>query len=51
MQRRDGFTLIEIVIAIVILLTILLLAVPSVNGVLADRRLRRGTAFLSHHLA
>jgi prepilin-type N-terminal cleavage/methylation domain-containing protein len=41
MQDRDGFTLIEIVIAIVILLVILMVAVPSVNGVLADRGLRR----------
>jgi prepilin-type N-terminal cleavage/methylation domain-containing protein len=41
MRRRDGFTLIEIVIAVVILLVILLLAVPSLTGVLADRRLRR----------
>jgi prepilin-type N-terminal cleavage/methylation domain-containing protein len=40
-MRRDGFTLIEIVIAVVILLVILMLAVPSVNGVLADRELRR----------
>lgn len=40
-MRRDGFTLIEIVIAVVILLVILMLAVPSVNGVLADRGLRR----------
>ena len=41
MRRRDGFTLIEIVIAVVILLVILMLAVPSLNGVLADRWLRR----------
>lgn len=41
MQRRDGFTLVEIVLAIVILLVVLLLAVPSLTGVLADRRLRR----------
>ena len=41
MRRRNGFTLIEMVIAIVILMVILLLAVPSVTGVLADRRLRR----------
>ena len=40
-MRRDGFTLVEIVIAVVILLVILLVAVPSVNGVLADRGLRR----------
>ena len=41
MRRDDGFTLIELAIAIVILLVILMLAVPSLNGVLADRRLRR----------
>ena len=41
MRRRDGFTLIEIAIAVVILVVILLLAVPSLTGVLADRRLRR----------
>lgn len=33
--------MIEIAIAVVILVVILLLAVPSLNGVLADRRLRR----------
>lgn len=41
MRRNDGFTLIELAIAIVILVVILMLAVPSVDGVLADRRLRR----------
>ena len=41
MQRRNGFTLIEITIAIVILVVALLIAVPSLTGVLADRRLRR----------
>jgi type II secretory pathway pseudopilin PulG len=41
MRRRDGFTLIEITIAVVISMVILLLAVPSVNGVLKDRQLRR----------
>lgn len=41
MQRRNGFTLIEITIAVVILVVALLMAVPSVTGVLADRRLRR----------
>ena len=39
MSRRSGFTLIEIVIAIFILLLILGLAVPSLTGVLADKRL------------
>ena len=41
MQRRAGFTLIEIVMAIAIVMIVLMLAVPSVRGVLADRRLRR----------
>jgi prepilin-type N-terminal cleavage/methylation domain-containing protein len=41
MRRNSGFTLIELAIAVVILVIILLLAVPSMNGVLADRRLRR----------
>ncbi len=41
MRRRDAFTLIEIAIAVVILMVILLMAVPSVNGVLKDRQLRR----------
>jgi type II secretory pathway pseudopilin PulG len=41
MQRRDAFTLIEIVLAIVILMVVLVMAVPSLTGVLADRQLRR----------
>jgi type II secretory pathway pseudopilin PulG len=40
-SRRKAFTLIEIAISVFILLLLLLLAVPSVSGVLADRRLRR----------
>ena len=40
MQRYRGFTLVEIIIAVAIMATLLLLAVPSLNGVLADRRLR-----------
>jgi type II secretory pathway pseudopilin PulG len=39
--RIAGFTLIEIVIAVFITLLLLGLAVPSLNGVLADRRLHR----------
>src|ERR1700693_3933876 len=35
-----AFTLIEIIIAVAILTVILLMAVPSLSGVLADRRLR-----------
>jgi prepilin-type N-terminal cleavage/methylation domain-containing protein len=41
MQRRDGFTLVELAIAVTIMLVVLLLAVPSLTGVLADKRLRR----------
>ena len=40
MQRRAGFILIEIAIAIFILMILLLLAIPSVTGVLANRRLQ-----------
>jgi type II secretory pathway pseudopilin PulG len=40
-QRWRAFTLIEIVLAVFILLLLLLLAVPSLNGVIADKRLRR----------
>lgn len=41
MRRDDGFTLIEVAIAVLIMMIVLMLAVPSINGVLADRRLRR----------
>ena len=41
MRRAAGFTLLEMVIAISILLLIIGLAVPSLNGVIADKRLRR----------
>jgi type II secretion system protein H len=41
MRREEGFTLVEIMIAVVIMLLVLALSVPSLNGVLADRRLRR----------
>ena len=42
MQRnREGFTLIEIAIAVFIMLLLLVMAVPSLQGVMADRRLRR----------
>ena len=41
MHRQRAFTLFEIVIAVFIMLLLLGLAVPSMNGVLADRRLRR----------
>jgi prepilin-type N-terminal cleavage/methylation domain-containing protein len=41
MQRQRGFTLVEIIIAVFILLLLITLAVPSLNGVLADKRLHR----------
>ena len=41
MQRLRAFTLIEIVLAVFILMLLLLVAVPSLNGVIADRRLKR----------
>lgn len=41
MRRDAGFTLLELAVAIFIMVIILMLAVPSLNGVLADRRLRR----------
>ena len=36
-----GFTLVEIVLAVFILMLLLALAVPSLTGVLADRQLKR----------
>src|SRR5688572_1214332 len=41
MRRNGGFTLLELAVAIFIMVIVLMLAVPSLNGVLADRRLRR----------
>lgn len=41
MRREKGFTLLELAIAIFIMVIVLMMAVPSLNGVLADRRLRR----------
>ena len=40
-RNRQAFTLIEIAIAVFIMLMMLSLAVPSLRGVMADRRLRR----------
>ena len=40
-QKSEGFTLIEIAVAVFIMLLMLLIAVPSMNGLLADRRLHR----------
>lgn len=41
MRRAPAFTFIEIVLAIFILMMLLSLAVPSMHGVVADKRLRR----------
>ncbi len=41
MQRLRGFTLIEIALSIFILMLLLLLAVPSLSGVVANRRLKQ----------
>ena len=40
-ERRRGFTLLELAIAVVLLVLLMMLAVPSMSGVLADRRLRK----------
>ena len=40
MERSRGFTLVEIVIAVAILAVVLLMAMPSLEGVIADRKLR-----------
>jgi prepilin-type N-terminal cleavage/methylation domain-containing protein len=40
-QRARGFTLIEIALSIFILLLLLVLAVPSFSGVIANRRLKQ----------
>ena len=40
MRRSRAFTLIEIVIAVAILVVVLMMAVPSLSGVIADRKLR-----------
>jgi type II secretory pathway pseudopilin PulG len=40
-QRFRAFTLIEIVLAVFIMMLLLLLAVPSLSGVIANNRLRR----------
>ena len=41
MQRFRAFTLIEIALSIFILLLLLMLAVPSLSGVIANRRLKQ----------
>jgi prepilin-type N-terminal cleavage/methylation domain-containing protein len=39
-QRCRAFTLIEMIIAVAILVVVLMMAVPSLSGVIADRKLR-----------
>ncbi|HMJ07228.1 MAG TPA: prepilin-type N-terminal cleavage/methylation domain-containing protein [Chthoniobacterales bacterium] len=46
-RNRGGFTLIEIAISVFIMLLLLALSVPSLTGVMADRRLRRSLDDLS----
>ena len=41
MSRRDGFTLLEILLAVSIALIFLTMAVPTVQGLFADRRLKK----------
>src|SRR2546423_10386397 len=41
LDRRPGFTLVELAIAVTILVLLMMLAVPSMSGVLSDRRLRK----------
>jgi type II secretory pathway pseudopilin PulG len=40
-QRRAAFTLVELAVAVFIMIILMMLAIPSMEGVLADRRLRR----------
>src|SRR5215212_1251445 len=40
MRRCRAFTLLEIIIAVAILMLLLVVAVPSISGVISDRRLR-----------
>ena len=47
MPRTRGFTLIEIAISVFILMILMLIAIPSVSGVLADRRLQRSLTALN----
>ena len=48
MQRSRGFTLVEIIIAVAILSVVLLMAVPSLSGVIADRKLRASLDQFNH---
>jgi type II secretory pathway pseudopilin PulG len=47
-QRIRAFTLIEIALSIFILLLILVLAVPSLSGVIANRRLKQSLDSFNH---
>jgi prepilin-type N-terminal cleavage/methylation domain-containing protein len=40
-HRRRGFTLLELAIAVVLIVLLMMLAMPSLSGVMADRRLRK----------
>jgi prepilin-type N-terminal cleavage/methylation domain-containing protein len=40
MSRRDGFTLLELVLAIAIALMLLTAAIPSIDGLFAEQRLK-----------
>jgi type II secretion system protein H len=40
-HRPAGFTLIELVVAVLIMAVLMMIAIPTMDGVLADRRLRR----------
>jgi type II secretory pathway pseudopilin PulG len=40
-RNRQAFTLVEIAISVFIILLMIMIAVPSMSGVMADRRLRR----------
>jgi prepilin-type N-terminal cleavage/methylation domain-containing protein len=40
MSRRDGFTLLELVLAIAIALMLLTVAIPSLDGLFAEQRLK-----------
>ena len=41
MRPSRAFTLLEVIIAVSILMIMLVMAIPSLNGVMADKRLRR----------
>ena len=41
MRPRDGFTLLEMVLAIAVMIVILMVTVPSLTGIMSDRALHR----------